>query len=173
VQWNVLGCYSQNWSLWMWRWKSNSQEYFVLLFTAGTTINQTLRRARHCVGSLYVYVYIIIFIYMCVFVLSHVRLCSPMDCSPPDSSVHRIFLARLLEWVAISSSRDLPNPRIEPTSPALTSRFFTTKPLGKPIFVYSYLYYISENIAKLVFCYYWLLFRQKLHEGNNTYYNTW
>ena len=29
----------------------------------------------------------------------------PMDCSPPGSSVHGIFPARILEWVAISSSR--------------------------------------------------------------------
>ena len=29
-------------------------------------------------------------------------LCDPMDCSPPDSSVHVIFQARILEWVAIS-----------------------------------------------------------------------
>ena len=29
-----------------------------------------------------------------------------MDCSPPGSSVHRIFQARILEWVAISFSRD-------------------------------------------------------------------
>ena len=32
-------------------------------------------------------------------------LCDPMDCSPPGSSVHGIFHARILEWVAISSSR--------------------------------------------------------------------
>ena len=32
-------------------------------------------------------------------------LCDPMDCSPPGSSVHRIFQARMLELVAISSSR--------------------------------------------------------------------
>ena len=32
-------------------------------------------------------------------------LCDPMDCNLPDSSVHGIFQARLLEWVAISSSR--------------------------------------------------------------------
>ena len=36
--------------------------------------------------------------------LSHVRLCDPMDCSPPGSSIHRIFQARVLEWVAISFS---------------------------------------------------------------------
>ena len=32
-------------------------------------------------------------------------LCDPMDCSPPGSSVHRIFQVRILEWVAIPSSR--------------------------------------------------------------------
>ena len=32
-------------------------------------------------------------------------LCNPMDCSSPGSSVHGIFQARILEWVAISSSR--------------------------------------------------------------------
>ena len=52
---------------------------------------------------------------------------TPMDCNPPGSSVTRIILARILEWVAISSSRDLPDPGIEPTSPeapTLAGRFF-------------------------------------------------
>ena len=31
--------------------------------------------------------------------------CNPMDCSLPGSSVHRISLARILEWVAMSFSR--------------------------------------------------------------------
>ena len=38
-------------------------------------------------------------------------LCDPMNCSPPGSSVHGIFLARILEWVAISSSRGSSQPR--------------------------------------------------------------
>ena len=38
-------------------------------------------------------------------------LCDPMDCSPPGSSVHRIFQARTLEWVAISFSRRSSQPR--------------------------------------------------------------
>ena len=42
-----------------------------------------------------------------------------MDCSPPGSSVHGILQARILEWVAITISRDLPNPGTEPRSPAL------------------------------------------------------
>ena len=35
----------------------------------------------------------------------HLTLCHLMDCSPPGSSVHGILQARILEWVAISSSR--------------------------------------------------------------------
>ena len=31
-------------------------------------------------------------------------LCNPMDCSLPDSSIHEIFQARILEWIAISFS---------------------------------------------------------------------
>ena len=38
-------------------------------------------------------------------------LCHPMDCSLPGSSVHRIFQARILEWVAISFSRESSTPR--------------------------------------------------------------
>ena len=39
---------------------------------------------------------------------------------------------RILEWVAISYFRDLPNPGIEPTSPSLGGRFLTISPPGKP-----------------------------------------
>ena len=38
-------------------------------------------------------------------------LCDPMDCSLLGSSVHRIFQARVLEWVAISVSRGSSRPR--------------------------------------------------------------
>ena len=37
--------------------------------------------------------------------------CNPMDYSPPGSSVHGIFQARILEWVAISFSRASSRPR--------------------------------------------------------------
>ena len=39
-------------------------------------------------------------------------LCDPMDYSPPGSSVHRIFQARIQEWVVISFPGDLPDPGI-------------------------------------------------------------
>ena len=32
-------------------------------------------------------------------------LCNPMDCSLPASSIHGILKARILEWVAMPSSR--------------------------------------------------------------------
>ena len=38
-------------------------------------------------------------------------LCNPVDCSPPGSSFHGIFQARILEWVAISFSRGSSWPR--------------------------------------------------------------
>ena len=43
-------------------------------------------------------------------------LCDTMNCSLPGSSVRGILQARILEWVAMPSSRDLPNPGIEPMS---------------------------------------------------------
>ena len=46
--------------------------------------------------------------------LSYVALCSPMDCSLPGSSVHGIFQARILERVAIFSSRGSSHSR-DPT----------------------------------------------------------
>ena len=39
-----------------------------------------------------------------MYVLSRVRLCNPIDCSPPGLSIHGILQARTLEWVAISFS---------------------------------------------------------------------
>ena len=57
-----------------------------------------------------------------------------MGCNPPASSVHGLLQARILEWVAVSFSRDLPDPGIEPeslVSPALASGFFTPETLGK------------------------------------------
>ena len=35
---------------------------------------------------------------------SYLTLCDPMDCSPPGSSFHGIFQARVLEWFAITFS---------------------------------------------------------------------
>ena len=52
-----------------------------------------------------------------------------MDCSPPGSSVHGVFQARILEWIAIFLLQAI-FPEIKPVSlefPALAGRFFTTR----------------------------------------------
>ena len=58
-----------------------------------------------------------------------------MDCSLSGSSVHRIFQARVLEWIAISFSMDLPDPKIEPGSPALQADVLPSEPPGKQIYL--------------------------------------
>ena len=56
----------------------------------------------------------------------------PTDCSPPGSSVHGILQARILEWIAIPSPGDLPDPGIEPRSPALQADALPSEPPGEP-----------------------------------------
>ena len=57
-------------------------------------------------------------IYVCVCCAKSLQscptLCNPMNCSPPGSSVHGIFQARILEQVAISSSRGFPTQGLNP-----------------------------------------------------------
>ena len=71
---------------------------------------------------------------MCMF--SRVQLfCDPMAYSLPGSSLHRIFQAGILEWVAIyPPPGNLPDLGIEMSfvSLALTGGFLTTAPTGKP-----------------------------------------
>ena len=52
-------------------------------------------------------------------------LCDPMDYNPPDSSVHGILQARLLEWVAIPFSRVSSQPRDWTQVSRFAGRFFT------------------------------------------------
>ena len=64
-------------------------------------------------------------------------LCDPIDCSLPDSSVHGTLKARILEWVAMPSSRGSFWPRDRTHisfGSCIAGSFFTTEPLGKPIY---------------------------------------
>ena len=64
-------------------------------------------------------------------------LCNPMGCSPRGSSVHGIFQTRILEWVAVSSSRGSSQSRDEPMSPespALWADSLLPSLLGSPSF---------------------------------------
>ena len=63
---------------------------------------------------------------------SYQTLCDHMDCNRPGSSVHGILRPRILEWVAMSSSRRSSWPRIESGSPALQAHSLLSEPPGKP-----------------------------------------
>ena len=95
--------------------------------------------------------------YMCACMLvKSLQLCPPlcalMDYSPPDSSVHGILQAKLLEQVAPPPG-DLRNSGIKLeslTSPALAGRFLPLAPPGKPIF---YIQSIVQSLSQLrLFC---------------------
>ena len=61
-------------------------------------------------------------------------LCDPVDCSLPGSSVHGILQARILEWVAMPSSRGSSRLRDRTHvswSSCFAGRFFTTEPPKK------------------------------------------
>ena len=52
-------------------------------------------------------------------------LCDPLDCSPPGSSVHGILQARILQWVAMPSSKGSFQPRDWTHWSRIAGRFFT------------------------------------------------
>ena len=63
----------------------------------------------------------------------YLTLCNPMDSSPPGSSVHGILQARILEWVAMASSRGTSQPRDQTCiswDSCTAGGFFTTEPPG-------------------------------------------
>ena len=76
---------------------------------------------------------------MCVsWVQLCLTLCDPMHCSPPGSSDHGIFEARILEWVAISYSRGSSRPRDQTCMSCVSciaGKFFTHWAIRKNYFM--------------------------------------
>ena len=56
----------------------------------------------------------------------------PTLCDPMDYTVQGILQARIPEWVAVPSSRDLPNPGIKPRSLAMQMDSLPDEPPGEP-----------------------------------------
>ena len=59
-------------------------------------------------------------------------ICDPMDCSLQGFFVHEILQIRILEWVAMPSSRGSSHPGIKSGSPALQADSLPSEPPGKP-----------------------------------------
>ena len=88
-------------------------------------------------------------------------LCDPVDCSLPDSSVHGIFQAIVLEWIAISFSRGLSQPRDRTWVSRIVDRCFTIwatrKVLGLHRIIHLQLlqrYWLEHRFGKL---WYWMV----------------
>ena len=88
----------------------------------------------------YIYICVHIYIYIVKITQLCLTLCDPMDYSWSGSSVHGIFQVRILEWVGVPFSRDLPNPGVEARSPTLQADFLLRESPGKPIYIGIYLY---------------------------------
>ena len=72
-------------------------------------------------------------------------LCDPMDCSPPGSSVPESLQGRILDWVAMPSSRGSSQPRDQvgvSRVSCIAGEFLTAEPVGMPS---PTLWFVSER----------------------------
>ena len=86
--------------------------------------------------------------------LSHVD-CGTMDCRP-GSSVHEIFQARILEWVAIPFSRGSSQPRDRIQVSHIAGGFFTTREAHLTYYIYSIpfrIFQMERFLSVLFHCY--------------------
>ena len=87
----------------------------------------------------YIYIYICVCVCVCVCVCemkvlvaqSYPNFCDPMDYNPPGFSVHGDFSGRNTSRYSFPSLGDLPDPGIEPRSPALQGDSLPSEPPGK------------------------------------------
>ena len=85
---------------------------------------------------------------------SCLTLCDPVDCSLPGSSVHGIFIARGLKWVAISFSSGSSQPRDQTQVSHIVADSLPSEPLGKSSCVWNCLKPVSRSFfgnLRLVF----------------------
>ena len=81
---------------------------------------------------MYLYLYLPICTVLCLVAQLCLTLCNTMDSSPPGFSVPGILQARILEWVAMPSSREPSNPGIKPRSLAFQVDSLLSELPGKP-----------------------------------------
>ena len=112
----------------------------------------------------YRYLHIFLFVYyrcvcLCVCVCVWVAqlcltLCGFMDCSPPGSFVHGILQEKILDCLPFPSPGDLPDPGIEPMSPALQVDSLPSEPSEKTDYGHTLKYcrYCSRSLHKNKYC---------------------
>ena len=111
------------WLNWMSQWLSIGQYSFL---RTGEELPSAWPKV------LYFYMCVCVCVCVCVYAQSLqlcLTLCNPRDCSPPGSSVHGILQARILEWVAISSSRGSSPLRNRTCISCTAGQFFTVWPI--------------------------------------------
>ena len=105
AEWEVASCLVSKRDIWRWAWMSQVTNLLSELSLWASVLSslkwditnlivrvQRTKQVKH--------------LYVCVLVTQLcLTLCNPLDCSPPGFSVHAIFQARVLEWVAMPSSR--------------------------------------------------------------------
>ena len=98
---------------------------------------------------IYVYMYLIygIFYMPLICTCVHVQWLSRIGLfATPQTVAHqaplstKFFRQEYWSGLLFPSQGDLPDPRMEPTSPALAGRFVTTEPLWKPLYMYIQLF---------------------------------
>ena len=118
-------------------WKADS---FTVWVTKEVHIqNNAMYNSKH---SVCVHVYVLV-TQLCQ------TLCHPTDYSPPGSSVHGLSQARILEWVAIPSSRGYSQTR-DQTLASCTAGRFSTVWATREGYSYSYYYLNFLNISVLL-----------------------
>ena len=85
------------------------------------------KRELCCLSPTHIHMHV--YMHLCSVVSNSLN---PMDCSPPGLSVNVIYQARILEWVATSSSKVSSWLRYRTHVSALAGRLFTTESPGKP-----------------------------------------
>ena len=116
---------------WQSDWTELNTYYINILFIHTIYVYSMLQYAIY-----YIHIFLYVRAWVCAKLLQLcLTLCDPMNCSPPDSSVHWILQARILEWVAIASSRGSSWPRdwiCIFCNSCIAGGFFSTEPPGKP-----------------------------------------
>ena len=112
----------RNWFLFFWR---------TLIYRLKSVLK--IWENNPCISLLLTFFFLLCCAVLCLVTQSCLTLYEPTESSPLDSYLHGILQARILEWVAMPSSRGSSQPGIKPRSPTLQMDSLLSEPPGKPI----------------------------------------